>query len=113
MYSPARVAAALTVAASTNKDRPASFSNSGACVDLYAPGADIVSTWPTSTTATRTLSGTSMASPHAAGAAVLVLAANPTWGPAQVTDALTRGATKSALTGVKRGTVNLLLRTNA
>ncbi len=54
-----------------------------------------------------------MASPHAAGAAVLVLAANPTWGPAQVTDAITRGATKSALTGVKRGTPNLLLRTNA
>lgn len=111
-YSPARVSAALTVAASTIQDRPAWFTNRGACVDLFAPGMDIISAWATSTTATMVLSGTSMASPHAAGAAALVLSANPTWSPAQVTATMTKNATRNALSGVPRGTANLLLRTS-
>ena len=109
--SPARVPAALTIAASTIQDRPAWFSNSGACVDLFAPGMDITSAWPTSTTASQLLSGTSMASPHTAGAAALVLSVNKAWSPAQVSASLTKNATKNALSGVKRGTPNLLLRT--
>ena len=109
--SPARVPAALTIAASTIQDRPAWFSNSGACVDLFAPGMDITSAWPTSTTASQLLSGTSMASPHTAGAAALVLSGHPAWSPAQVSASLTKNATKNALSGVKRGTPNLLLRT--
>lgn len=67
-YSPARVPNAITVAASTRSDQIASFSNIGTCVDIVAPGEGITSAWYTSTTATNTISGTSMASPHVAGA---------------------------------------------
>lgn len=109
-YSPSRVTAALTIAASTIQDRPAFFTNHGACVDLFAPGLDITSAWIGAPDATATISGTSMASPHVAGAAALVLEKNPSWTPAQVSASITRNATKNALTGVKRGTPNLLLR---
>ncbi|GAA4042398.1 hypothetical protein GCM10023063_30620 [Arthrobacter methylotrophus] len=91
--SPGRVAAALTVAASDSTDHQASFSNYGPCVDLYAPGVGIVSDWYTSPTATNTLDGTSMASPHVAGAAAMLLSMHPSWSPAQVSATLTVGAT--------------------
>ncbi|HEU4884960.1 MAG TPA: S8 family peptidase, partial [Longimicrobium sp.] len=65
--SPASAASAMTVAASTSTDAKASYTNYGSCVDIYAPGSSITSTWYTSTSATNTLSGTSMAAPHAAG----------------------------------------------
>lgn len=112
-YSPARVPAALTVAASTIEDRPAWFSNSGVCVDLYAPGMDIPSAWYTSTSASRVLSGTSMAAPHVAGAAALILQGRPSASPAQVSSEMVKAATRKALGGVPRGTPNLLLRTAA
>lgn len=68
-YSPARVGPAITVGATQSNDAAASFSNYGTCVDILAPGVDITSAWYTSNTATNTISGTSMASPHVAGAA--------------------------------------------
>jgi len=66
--SPARVPGAVTVAASASNDSIASFSNIGSCVDIIAPGVAITSAWHTSTSATNTISGTSMAAPHVAGA---------------------------------------------
>ena len=109
--SPAMVAAAITVAASDYADRHASFSDYGSCVDLYAPGVAITSAYYTSDTATGMMSGTSMASPHAAGAAALYLSLNPAATPSEVALALTQGATANALTGVPSGTPNLLLYT--
>src|SRR5262245_801112 len=82
--SPARVAAAITVAASTINDALASFSNRGNCVDIIAPGNQIPGAWSTSNTATMTISGTSMASPHSAGAAAKVLQNQRGLTPAQV-----------------------------
>jgi subtilisin family serine protease len=101
--SPARVPGAVTVGATDDTDRRASFSNYGTCVDLFAPGVKVTSAWRTGDTATSTLSGTSMAAPHAAGVAALYLAEHPTASPAQVRDALvgnaTSGKVRNALTG--------------
>jgi subtilisin family serine protease len=72
-YSPARTAEAVTVGATTSSDALASYSNVGSCVDLNAPGSSITSSWNGSNSATNTISGTSMASPHVAGAAALYL----------------------------------------
>ena len=108
-YSPARVGAAITVGATQNNDAAASFSNYGTCVDILAPGVDITSAWYTSNTATNTISGTSMASPHVAGAAALVLSANPTWTPQQVRDNLVDNATPNVVSNVGTGTPNRLL----
>ncbi|MFC0507293.1 S8 family peptidase [Micromonospora costi] len=108
-YSPARVAPAITVGATQNNDAAASFSNYGTCVDILAPGVNITSAWYTSNTATNTISGTSMASPHVAGAAALVLSANPTWTPQQVRDSLVNDATPNVVSNVGTGTPNRLL----
>jgi subtilisin family serine protease len=107
--SPARVPAALTVGASDSTDRQASFSNFGTCVDLYGPGVGITSAWATSDTATNTISGTSMATPHVTGTAALYLQVNPTATPAQVASALTANATSGVLTGLGAGSPNRLL----
>jgi subtilisin family serine protease len=100
--SPARVAEAITVAASDTNDAMASFSNGGTCVDLFAPGVNVVSAGYSSDTATATMSGTSMASPHVAGAAARVLQSNPGASPATVAATLTSGATANKITGAGR-----------
>ncbi|WP_246080163.1 S8 family peptidase [Modestobacter altitudinis] len=92
--SPARVAGALTVGATDRNDAPASFSNYGPCVDLFAPGVGITSDWYTSTTATSTISGTSMATPHVAGVAALFLQTHATASPATVGSAVLALTTK-------------------
>lgn len=107
--SPARVSAALTVGASTSSDARASFSNYGSCVDIFAPGYSITSAWYSSDTATNTISGTSMATPHVAGVAALYLQNNPSATPATVASALTSGATAGVLSSIGTGSPNLLL----
>ncbi|GEJ58051.1 S8 family serine peptidase [Anaeromyxobacter diazotrophicus] len=109
--SPGRLPAALTVGASDASDAQASFSNFGSCLDLYAPGVGITSAWFTSDTATNTLSGTSMATPHVAGAAALVLSQRPSATPAEVAAALTANATSGQLSGVGTGSPDALLFT--
>ena len=108
-YSPARAGPAITVGATQSNDAAASFSNFGTCVDILAPGVSITSAWHTNDTATNTISGTSMASPHVAGAAALVLSPNPTWTPQQVRDYLVNNATPNVITNVGTGTPNRLL----
>ncbi|MFE4833427.1 S8 family serine peptidase [Arthrobacter sp. NPDC056691] len=110
--SPARVAGALTVAASDSADKQASFSNYGSCVDLYAPGVGIKSASPASATATALMSGTSMASPHVAGAAAVLLSRSPGLLPADVAAKLLSAATPGAVSAATAGTPNRLLFTN-
>ncbi|MFF4188701.1 S8 family serine peptidase [Streptomyces sp. NPDC001691] len=108
--SPSRVKEAITVASSTKDDQQSSFSNFGSVVDLYAPGSDITSDWNTSDTATNTISGTSMATPHVVGAAAVYLAGHKDANPAQVSDALTKGATADKISNASPGTPNKLLK---
>ncbi len=109
--SPSRVAAAVTVGATTSTDARSSFSNFGTCLDLFAPGSSITSAWYTGTTATNTISGTSMATPHVAGAAALHLSANPGASPAAVRAALVSAGTTGLVTGPGTGSPNVLLHT--
>jgi subtilisin family serine protease len=108
-YSPARVGAAITVGATTNTDARSSFSNYGTCLDLFAPGSNITSAWSTSNTATNTISGTSMATPHVAGVAALYLQTNPGASASAVRNALVGNATSGKVTNPGSGSPNLLL----
>lgn len=108
--SPARVGAAITVGASTSADYRAGYSNYGSVLDLFAPGSSIPAGWHTGDTATVTLSGTSMATPHVAGAAAVYLASHPTASPATVQSALVGGATSGVLRNIGTGSPNRLLR---
>jgi hypothetical protein len=90
--SPADTSAAITVGATDKTDHRPWWSNFGTCLDIFAPGVDITSDWFSDNNATKTISGTSMATPHVTGAAALVLAANPSDTPQQVRDALVNNA---------------------
>ncbi|WP_411083078.1 S8 family peptidase [Streptomyces sp. cmx-18-6] len=111
--SPARVAEAITVGSTTNTDARSSFSNYGSIVDVFAPGSSITSTWNTSDSATNTISGTSMASPHVAGAAAIYLADNPSSTPAQVSAGLVAASTPGVVTNPGSGSPNRLLYVGA
>jgi subtilisin family serine protease len=109
--SPSRVAEAITVGATTSTDARSSFSNYGTCVDVFAPGSSITSSWHTSDVATNTISGTSMASPHAAGAAALFLQLTPSASPATIADTIVTKATAGVVTNAGTGSPNRLLFT--
>jgi subtilisin family serine protease len=108
-YSPARVPDAVTVGSTTSTDARSSFSNFGKCLDLFAPGTSITSAWHTSDTATNIISGTSMASPHAAGVAAVLLSSSPAMPPAEVSAMLSSTATANAVGSAGTGSPNLLL----
>jgi subtilisin family serine protease len=107
-FSPARVPEAITVGATTSSDARASYSNYGSCLDLFAPGSSITSAWYTSNTATNTISGTSMASPHVAGVAALYLEGH-SGTPQQVRDAIVTAATSNVVINPGRNSPNKLL----
>jgi subtilisin family serine protease len=106
--TPARVAEAMTIGATDKNDRKASWSNYGNCVDWFAPGVGITSAWNTSNTATNTISGTSMATPHTTGVAALYLEANPSATPSQLRDALYANTTQHVVSSSKTANNNLL-----
>jgi subtilisin family serine protease len=111
--SPADVPSAITVGATDPSDRRASFSNFGKLVDIFAPGVGITSASRASDTGTAVYSGTSMAAPHVAGAAALVLDAHPHWSPARVRDYLVLHATTGRVTNRGSGSPDRLLYTVA
>jgi subtilisin family serine protease len=107
-YSPARAPNALTVGATGSTDAKASYSNFGTCLDLFAPGSSITSAWHTGDTAINTISGTSMASPHVAGVAALLLQGGSA-SPASIASTITSGATTNKVTSAGTGSPNRLL----
>jgi subtilisin family serine protease len=108
-YSPARASGAYTVGSTASNDSRSSFSNYGSCLNIFAPGSSIRSAWYTSNTSTNTISGTSMASPHVAGAAALYLGRYPSSSPTTVKSWLTNNATTGRVTGAGSGSPNRLL----
>ncbi len=107
--SPAREPLAITVGATNSSDQRASFSNYGSCLDIFAPGVNILSSWYTGDNATGSLSGTSMASPHVAGVVALHLAGSPSASPADVAASLNNAATTGTVSDPGSGSPNRLL----
>lgn len=106
--SPASETTACTVGATTSGDARASYSNFGSVVDIYAPGSNILSTWIGGTSATNTISGTSMASPHVAGLGAYLLTLLGRRSPQQLCSYIVSTATPNVLSGIPSGTVNRL-----
>jgi len=111
LASPARVPAAITVGATQSDDARAQYSNFGPCLDIWAPGTGITSAGIASDTATAVKSGTSMATPHVAGAAALLKAATPSLSPAGVASALIANSTPGVVTDAQLDSPNRLLFT--
>ncbi|ADO70681.1 S8 family serine peptidase [Stigmatella aurantiaca] len=109
--SPARAPAAVTVGSVDSRDTRSYFSNFGTCVDIFAPGEGITSSWNTGSTATYVLSGTSMATPHVTGAAALYLERHPSALPQQVRDALVNNGITGGVINPGTGSSNVLLYT--
>jgi serine protease len=112
--SPARVPGAITVGSTGTNDARSVWSSTqssswGTCLDIFAPGTSILSAGISNTSATATLSGTSMASPHVAGVAALYLATNPSATPAQVATAIINSSTPNKVTDARTGSPNRLL----
>ncbi|AZP29186.1 S8 family peptidase [Acinetobacter pittii] len=95
--SPARVSKAITVAATDNTDTRASYSNYGSCVDIFAPGSQINSSWIGSNTATKVLNGTSMATPHVVGVVAEMLQSTPTATPQTISTNLLNQASSNVV----------------
>ncbi|XP_033102892.1 extracellular serine proteinase-like [Anneissia japonica] len=110
LSSPARASSAITVGASNIKDARASFSNYGGCVDLFAPGRDITSSWNEDDSSYNTISGTSMACPHVAGVAALHVSRDPSQTPREVTASILSEASRDQIFD-PMGSPNLLLYT--
>ena len=107
--SPASAPAAITVGATTNTDGKSYFSNTGACVDIFAPGSSIISAGISTTTASAVMSGTSMAAPHVAGVAAVILGNARALTPSEVASRLSTDATTGVITGLNSSTINSLL----
>jgi subtilisin family serine protease len=112
-YSPASAPNAITVGSSNSSDARSYFSNTGSCVDLFAPGEEIASAWHESNSASKVISGTSMASPHVAGAAAQLLGQDRSMTPAAVARELTETATRDLVTDAGQNSPNLLLNVPA
>merc|ERR1719162_2325280 len=112
-FSPAFARNAITVGSTTSRDARSSFSNYGSCTNIWAPGSDVVSASHTSDTGSKSLSGTSVACPHVAGAAALVLEADPSKKPAAVLAEMLDNAVLNALAGLRTGDTNALLYVGA
>jgi len=108
-YSPASEPDAITVGSTTNTDARSSFSNYGQCVDIFAPGSNIKAPWIGSNTATRTISGTSMASPHVCGGAALYLGQNPRLTPAEILDKMLKDSIADTISNVGSASPNKFL----
>ena len=107
-YSPARAPDAITVGSTTSSDARSSFSNFGSCVDIFAPGSAITSSWINSDSSTNTISGTSMACPHVAGVLAQILGSEPSLTPSQAEDLLKENALANVVSN-SRTTPNIFL----
>ncbi|XP_030842083.1 uncharacterized protein LOC115924238 [Strongylocentrotus purpuratus] len=109
LNSPAQNPLAVTVGATDKQDKRYNLSNYGTCLDIYAPGVDITSTWYGGPTATNTISGTSMACPHVAGAAIIALGNDNSLAPDALKQKILNDATPYVVRDAKLGSPNLLL----
>lgn len=111
-YSPASAENAFTAMSSDRSDNRSSFSNYDECSNIFAPGSDITAAWIGSDSATRTISGTSMASPHVAGVSAKYWSKNPSLNPSQVRDRVVENGVKNVIKNPGQGSPNVLLQMN-